>query len=113
MAISTSSHGLGALIIKHLEKLDDGGVIAAIQENIYMQYFIGLKEFNVHPVFDPSLILEIRKRVGHKTFDTLNVELIKSVSEQKDNRHNQKKKGKNSNTPKNKGKMQADATVAD
>jgi len=27
---------LGALIIKHLEKLDDRGVIAAIQENIYM-----------------------------------------------------------------------------
>jgi len=104
---------LGALIIKHLEKLDDRGVIAAIQENIYMQYFIGLKEFNPHPVFDPSLFVDIRKRVGHKTFDCLNVELIKSVSEQKDNRHNQKKKGKNSNTPKNKGKMQADATVAD
>ena len=34
---------LGALIIKHMENLDDRGVIAAIQENIYMQYFIGLK----------------------------------------------------------------------
>ena len=71
---------LGALIIKHLEKLDDRGVIAAIQENIYMQYFIGLKEFTPHPVFDPSLFPEIRKRVGHDVFDTLNVELIKSVS---------------------------------
>ena len=30
---------LGALIIKCLEKLDDRGVIAAIQENIYIQYF--------------------------------------------------------------------------
>lgn len=28
---------LGALIIKHLEKLDDRGVIQAIQENIYMR----------------------------------------------------------------------------
>jgi len=104
---------LGALIIKHLEKLDDRGVISAIQENIYMQYFIGLKEFNPHPVFDPSLFVDIRKRVGHKTFDSLNVELIKSVSKQKDNRHKQKGKGKNNKTPKNKGKMQADATVAD
>jgi len=34
---------LGALIIKHKEKLDDRGVIAAIQENIYMQFFVGLK----------------------------------------------------------------------
>lgn len=32
---------LGALIIKHFEKLDDRRVIANIQENIYMQYFVG------------------------------------------------------------------------
>ena len=103
---------LGALIIKHLEKLDDRGVIAAIQENIYMQYFIGLKEFTPHPVFDPSLFPEIRKRVGREVFDTLNVELIKSVSQEKDKKHNKKKKDEN-DEPKNKGKMQADATVAD
>lgn len=38
---------LGALIIKHLEKLDDRGVIQSIQENIYMQYFVGLKEIRL------------------------------------------------------------------
>ena len=83
---------LGALIIKHKEKLDDRGVIAAIQENIYMQYFIGLEEFTPDPVFDPSLFVDIRKRVGHKTFDTLTVDLIKSVSKEKDKRHNKKNK---------------------
>ena len=104
---------LGALIIKHLEKLDDRGVIAAIQENPYMQFFIGLKEFTVQPVFDPSLFVEIRKRGGNKVFDSLNVELIKSVSEKEDKKHNRKGTDKTNNTPKNKGKMQADATVAD
>jgi IS5 family transposase len=104
---------LGALIIKHLEKLDDRGVIAAIQENPYMQFFIGLKEFTPQPVFDPSLFVEIRKRAGHEIFDSLNVELIKSVSEKEDKKHNQKATDENDNTPKNKGKMQADATVAD
>jgi len=104
---------LGALIIKHLEKLDDRGVIAAIQENPYMQFFIGLKEFTVQPVFDPSLFVEIRKRAGNKVFDSLNVELIKSVSEKEDKKHNRKGTDKTNNTPKNKGKMQADATVAD
>lgn len=103
---------LGALIIKHLEKLDDRGVIVAIQENIYMQYFVGLKEFTPDPVFDPSLFVDIRKRVGHELFDTLNSDLIKSVSQQKDKKHNKKKKD-DSDEPKNKGKMQADATVAD
>jgi len=104
---------LGALIIKHLEKLDDRGVIAAIQENIYMQYFIGLEEFTPHPVFDPSLLVDIRKRVGHEMFDSLNTDLIKSVSQEKDKRHNKKNKKDDSDEPRNKGKMQADATVAD
>jgi transposase, IS5 family len=104
---------LGALIIKHLEKLDDRGVIAAIQENPYMQFFIGLKEFTTQPVFDPSLFVDIRKRAGNKVFDSLNVELIQSVSKKDDKKHNRKGKDKNNTPPKNKGKMQADATVAD
>jgi hypothetical protein len=104
---------LGALIIKHIEKLDDRGVIATIQENPYMQFFLGLKEFTPHPVFDPSLFVEIRKRADHEIFDALNVELIKSVSEKEDKKHNRKGTDKNNNTPINKGKMQADATVAD
>jgi transposase, IS5 family len=104
---------LGALIIKHLEKLDDRGVIIAIQENPYMQFFIGLKEFTTQPVFDSSLFVDIRKRVGHEVFDSLNVELIKSVSEKGDKKHNKKGIDKTKKTPKNKGKMQADATVAD
>ncbi|MFT6748011.1 MAG: IS5 family transposase [Glaciecola sp.] len=71
---------LGALIIKHLEKLDDRGVIAAIQENIYMQFFVGMSGFNSDPVFSPSLFVDLRKRVGNDVFDKLNTELIKAVS---------------------------------
>ena len=104
---------LGALIIKHMEKLDDRGVIQAIQENIYMQYFVGLKEFAIDPVFDPSLFVQIRKRVGRKVFDSLNADLIRSVTGEKDKRHNKKNKKEDGDEPKNKGKMQADATVAD
>ena len=33
-----------------------------------MQYFLGLEEFD-NPVFDPSLFVEIRKRIGHEQFD--------------------------------------------
>ena len=123
MAMMNKSHGrpsisprivLGALIIKHLEKLDDRGVILAIQENIYMQYFVGLKEFITEPVFDPSLFVQIRKRVGRKVFDSLNADLIRSVKGEKDKRHNKKnKKDDGGDEPKNNGKMQADATVAD
>ncbi len=75
---------LGALIIKHMEKLDDRSVIAAISENPYMQFFIGLKEFTPHPVFDPSLFVTLRKRVGADVFDLLNIKLIRSISKDKD-----------------------------
>ena len=100
---------LGALIIKHNEKLDDRGTIEAIQENPYMQYFLGLKGFSVDPVFDPSLFVKIRKRVGANLFDVLNKDLIASISSQEDKKY----QSSNKTTPKNKGKMQADATVAD
>ena len=104
---------LGALIIKHLEKLSDEDVIKAIQENPYMQFFIGLGEFDPNPVFDPSLFVEIRKRVGPDTFDSLTEKLISSVTKEKDQRHNKKNKKDDGDTPANKGKMKADATVAD
>jgi IS5 family transposase len=78
---------LGALIIKHLEKLDDRGVIACIQENVYMQFFVGLKEFSSAPIFDPSLFVEIRKRAGASAFDALNVALIRSLSAVEDQIH--------------------------
>ena len=104
---------LGALIIKHLEKLDDRGVIQAIQENVYMQYFVGLKEFKVAPVFDASLFVEIRKRVGHKQFDSLSADLIRTIKGDKDQKHNKKNKKGDSDEASNKGKLKADATVAD
>lgn len=106
---------LGALIIKHIEKLDDRSVISNIQENIYMQYFVGLKGFCSKPIFDASLFVEIRKRIGADTFDKLNTDLIRSISEPEDRKHHLKKKKDNdkSEDPPNKGRLQMDATVAD
>ena len=41
-AIKDASIVLGALIVKHDESLGDEATIFAIQENLYMQYFLGL-----------------------------------------------------------------------
>jgi len=103
---------LGALIIKHKENLSDEKVILAIQENVYMQFFVGLKEFQTKKVFDPSLFVTIRKRIGKKEFDVLNAHLIKSLSAKADKK-NVAKKSDDEKHPPNKGRMQADATVAD
>ncbi|WP_430932076.1 transposase [Saccharicrinis sp. 156] len=49
-----------------------GGAFDMISENLYIQYFCGLKEFTVDSAFDPSLFVEIRKRMGGKEFDAFN-----------------------------------------
>lgn len=55
---------LGALLIKEHEGLTDRGTVEAIQENPYMQFFIGMEEFTEEPAFDASLMVDFRKRFG-------------------------------------------------
>lgn len=60
---------IGALVIKHKMNLSDEETILAIQENPYMQYFVGLSEFTDKPIFDLSLFVTIRKRLGTSNFN--------------------------------------------
>ena len=68
---------LGVVIIKHMLKLDDVGVIEMIEENPYMQYFLGLQAFSKKPVMDPSLLVHIRKRLDLNVFEAMTDELIR------------------------------------
>lgn len=72
---------IGALIIKHKEGLSDEDTIQAIQENIYHQYFLGLHQYQYAPVFDPSLFVTIRKRIGVDTFNAMVLELMRIATE--------------------------------
>ena len=85
---------LGALIIKHKENLSDEKTIQAIQENVYMHFFVGLEGFQTDKIFDSSLFVTIRKRIGKSEFDLLNANLIKSLSHKQDAQNNSKKKGR-------------------
>ena len=62
---------VGALIVKHVEKLSDEKTIQVIQENPYMQYMLGLPKFTEKPVFVPELFVKIRKRLGLDFFNRL------------------------------------------
>jgi len=67
---------LGALLVKHIEHLSDEDTIQYIQENVYAQYFVGLSSFQQAPVFVPSLLVEIRKRLGKQGSQQLNDEVL-------------------------------------
>ncbi len=55
---------LGAVIIKHLGDLTDRETIAQIQENMFMQYFLGYSSFTNEEPFSDTLFVEIRKRLS-------------------------------------------------
>jgi len=70
---------IGAMIIKHKKSLSDEDTIEEIQENPYLQFFLGFKEFSHRRVFDPSLFVTLRKRMGTKVFEQLTQAFIAEV----------------------------------
>lgn len=64
---------IGSMIIKHHCKLSDEETVLQIQENMYMQFFLGFSSFNNKPPFDSSLFVEFRKR--------LSLEDVQSITE--------------------------------
>lgn len=85
---------IGALLIKHKLGLSDEETIQAICENPYMQNMLGLSEFTTNPVFDPSLFVTIRKRIGVDDFNDMSESLLKlqvELQEKKEKEEREKK----------------------
>ena len=112
---------IGAVIIKHKLCLSDEETIEQIRENPYLQYFVGLKEYQSEAPFVPTLFVEIRRRMGEETFSDFHRAIVNAVEK----RHRKKtdKAGETEgpdepdkpDKPKrtHKGKMIVDATVAE
>ena len=99
-----------------------------------MQFFLGFDHFTDKAVFDPSLFVTIRKRLGNKAFDTMNQVIISGALgieiQDDDNElfddpevkqrscddmtnNDLQTLGKSQNDLPNKGKLQLNATVCD
>jgi hypothetical protein len=78
----TGAHGInprvviGSIIIKHLCDLSDREVLLQIQENMYMQYFIGYSSFSDEAPFDSSLFVDFRKRLGADEINLINEKIM-------------------------------------
>lgn len=75
---------IGSLIIKHMCDLSDREVVQQIQENIYMQYFIGYSSFSDEEPFDPSLFVEFRKRLGMEQINAINEKILHMANQKKE-----------------------------
>ena len=67
---------IGAVIIKHKLCLSDVETVKQIQENPYLQYFVGLEGYQQAQPFAPSLFVEIRKRMGETVFEGFHQAII-------------------------------------
>jgi len=121
---------IGAVIIKHKLCLSEEETVAQIQENPYLQYFVGLAGYQMEAPFAPSRFVEICKRMGPDVFEIFQGAIIDAVEDAKSKRKSQSQakcsdQTEDDNDPlsasggcpqeeelKHRGKLILDATVA-
>ena len=119
---------IGSMIIKHICNLSDRETVQQIQENMYMQYFIGYSGFSNEEPFDSSLFVDFRKRLGIEQINSINEKILglgnNDEPDNTENKSNQTitskeetlsgnppKDNLEANEPTHKGKLIADATA--
>jgi hypothetical protein len=97
--------------------LDDRETVAQMTENMYLQYFMGYSSYIKVAPFDPSLFVDIRKRLGQELIAEMNERIYGfsmdkgSRKGKKDDKNNKGNKDPAGDKPKNKGEVIYDATV--
>lgn len=110
---------LGSLIIQKLIGFSDRELVRNLTENPYMQYFIGLPGYKVEEPFDPSLMVEFRKRLSPDIMLKINDIIADLMNNDRDNpddpsgsdSSSQDKNPKQEGNP-NRGTLMVDATCA-
>jgi IS5 family transposase len=78
---------IGSMILKHICNLSDRETVLQIQENMYMQYFIGYSSFSDEEPFDPSLFVDFRKRLGIEQINAINEKILGLGNSDNPNNH--------------------------
>jgi transposase, IS5 family len=107
---------LGTIIIKHYLDLTDRETISQIEENMFMQYFIGYSSFSNEAPFSHTMLSKIRAKLNIESISKINAIIVgvKSVIDNEDQQHPQPPDDyiqKDLPTA-NKGRLLMDATVA-
>lgn len=74
----------GSLHIQASECFTDEKTVENISENPYLQYFLGLHEYQTQPLFDPSMMTYFRKRFTAEDIAKINEELYRRTHPPKD-----------------------------
>ena len=103
---------LGALIIKEKLGTSDRETVEQIRENPYLQYFIGQSFYSNEAPFDPSLLVHFRQRINAELVNKINAEVVRRLRLGTSSDEEKKNPDRESDAPKNQGKLILDATCA-
>jgi len=104
---------LGALLIKERQGLTDRETVETIEENPYMQFFLGIEEFTQEPPFDASLMVDFRERFGEEGMQRIAEAIaLASLKESEPEAETESKSDDDSEPPANDGQLITDATCA-
>jgi archaellum component FlaC len=106
----TSRMAFGSLFIKENENFPQERTMQHISENVYMQYFLGLTEFNPKPLFDSSMLSRIAARSSKEDMKRNNEEIYRRTRPKQE--EPPKEEPPEDGGGDNKGTMVLDATVA-
>lgn len=70
---------LGALIVQERLGLTDRETVEQIAENPYLQYFLGLSEYQLQAPFDASMMVHFRKRLSLKRIAQINDIIVSRI----------------------------------
>ena len=105
---------LGALLIKERLGTSDRETVEQITENPYLQYFLGLMEYQDAPPFDHSMMTHFRKRFDKEMLAEINKSIVEVAMENSEDSDivpaSVKDESSDDNANSNKGKMLVDAT---
>ena len=91
---------LGILIIQKRKKLSDRSVIKEIQENPYLQYFIGMEKFSHKAPVKPTVLVNFRKRLSADYLMEANEYILEISGATKEHAaKNESRNAKAANTP--------------
>jgi IS5 family transposase len=106
----------GAMVIKEKLGLSDEETVEQIRENPYLQYFLGLKQYEDKAVFHPTMFVHFRKRFPEDIMNRINeliaMKAIAATSEKSEKDSENDDNDSSESKPRNKGKLLVDATCA-
>ena len=82
---------LGSLIIKERLGISDRETVEQIRENPYLQYFLGISKCSSEAIFEASMLVHFRQRIGEELVNRINRRMVENTIKESQEKNSEKK----------------------